>query len=97
MIQVTDAICQGADREVFGCVWHEVPHHPFPCEEHTYSFGEALKYIVRAFKATVWDFFGIQHIKCPYTLKKGVPKEPFSDQFSKEPLFFFRVKNILKT
>lgn len=46
MIQVTDTICQWADREVFGCVWHEVPHHPFPCEQHKHVLlsVEVLKF-----------------------------------------------------
>lgn len=30
VVEVTDAVSQRADGEVFGCVGHEVPHHPLP-------------------------------------------------------------------
>lgn len=30
MIEIADAIGQGADGKVFGCIGHEVPHHPLP-------------------------------------------------------------------
>lgn len=31
VVEVADAVGQRADREVFGCVGHQVPHHPLTC------------------------------------------------------------------
>lgn len=31
VVEVADAVGQRANGEVFGCIGHEVPHHPLTC------------------------------------------------------------------